>query len=429
MKPSLLPAAALLVLLVAGGNPARAEGDAAGGAPPPPRVRPGDGVTALVGGDVYTISGPVFRRGTVLVRDGKIWKVGVDLPIPEGARVLDVAGRRVLPGWVAPDAEPLALVPGTPKPGGLFRDSLDPYSRMNEVALGTGLTAYYVTSTQGRGFSTTLTAVLRPAPGDAARMVLKEPAALWVNYVRGPVSDRMAFEEQLRAGARHIREADEALRAKREAPRPPVPAEILAVLRREIPVRVPAERKDEILDALRLAEVHGVKLVIEDALESWLVAEPIARAGATALVTPRRRFRDPRIVGPHGGSIEVAAVLERAGARFGLVPPGAMGDSGGGMRLAGLAGRDLAHYFVEGAFAVRGGASEEAVLRSMTLGAAEALGVADRIGSIDPGKDADLIVLDGDPLHYRTVVETALVEGKVLYERSKSPLFRHLPGR
>ena len=204
---------------------------------------------------------------------------------------------------------------------------------------------------------------------------------------------------------------------------------MLAALRREIPVRVPAMRKDEILDALRLAEAHGVRLVLEDALEAWLVPERIARLGATAILTPRDKYRDPRIEEPHGGNIAVAAVLEKAGARFCLLPPGGPGEAGNGLRMGGLAGRDLMNLPIEGAFAVRGGASEGAVLRAMTLGGAETLGVADRIGSIDPGKDADLIVLDGDPFHYRTVVDMALIEGKVLYERSKSALFRDLPGR
>jgi hypothetical protein len=147
------------------------------------------------------------------------------------------------------------------------------------------------------------------------------------------------------------------------------------------------------------------------------------------VVTPREKMRDPRIREPHGGNLAVAAVLEGAGARFTLLPVGGFFQVGHGLRLGGLAGRDLANYPLEGAFAIRGGASEAAVLRALTLGAAEALGVADRVGSVEPGKDADLLVLDGDPLHYRTVVDLALLEGKVFYERTKSSYYRDLPGR
>ncbi len=388
MRYLLLLSAALA--LAAALPPARGDGEGSGGAPAGPRIRPGDGVTAVIG----------------------------------------LEGKRVLPGFVAPDAEPVGFPPGSPKPGSLFRDAVDPFSRMHELALGSGVTSYFVTNMQGRGFLSTQTAVLRPAAGDASRMVLKEPAAVWVNFARGAATERLGFEDQLRAAARYLRDADEARRAGREPPKPSLPGEILAAVKREIPVRVPASLKEEILDALRLAETHGVRLVLEDATEAWLVPDQIARQGAVAVVTPREKRRDPRRGDePHGGNIAVAAILEKAGTRFCILPVGGASQPGYGFRLGGLAGRDLTNYPIEGAYAIRGGAGEAAVLRALTLGAAEALGVADRIGSIDPGKDADLIVLDGDPFHYRTVVDMALVEGKVLYERSKSSFFRDLPGR
>ena len=130
-----------------------------------------------------------------------------------------------------------------------------------------------------------------------------------------------------------------------------------------------------------------------------------------------------------GEAVRHAGNVVRDRARFAILPVGGPFHVGQGLRLGGLAGRDLANYPIEGAFAIRGGASERAVLRAMTLGAAEALGVADRIGSIEPGKDADLIVLDGDPFHYRTVVDLALVEGRLSYERARSSFYRDLPGR
>jgi imidazolonepropionase-like amidohydrolase len=378
---------------------------------------------------VITVSGPVLRRGTVLVRDGKVWRVGADLEVPEGARLLDCAGKKVLPGFVAPDSEGFGLAPGAPRKGSLHRDSLDPHARVLELALGAGILAYHHTAAVEGGFLRTQTAVMRPAAGDAARMVLREPAALWVDWARGAATDRLDFEEKLRAGRRHLKEAEDARRERREAPRSPVPEPFLAALRREIPVRVPATRRDEIRDALRLAEDHGLRVVLEDATEAWLCAEAVARAGATAVVTPREKMRDPRLAEPHGGNLAVAAILEKAGGRFAILPVGGFFQPGHGLRLGGLAGRDLSTYAVEGCFAIRGGASEAAVLRALTLGAAETLGVADRVGSIDPGKDADLLVLDGDPLHYRTVVDLALIEGKVFYERAKSTYYRDLPGR
>ena len=86
-------------------------------------------------------------------------------------------------------------------------------------------------------------------------------------------------------------------------------------------------------------------------------------------------------------------------------------------------------YPLEGAFAIRGGASTDAALRAITLTAAEALGVEKRVGSLERGKDADIVIYPGDPFDYRVLPETTIVSGRVLYERSKSKLFGHLPPR
>jgi hypothetical protein len=401
------------------------DGAASGGAPAAPRVRPGDGVLAITGGEVHTVAEGTLRRGTVLVRDGKIWKVGTDLEVPEGARRLDATGRKVFPGLVAPSGEGIGLAAGQPRPGNLYRDSVDPYARSSELALSAGITAFHAATPPERGIWSSQTAVLRPALGDASLMVLREPASVVVRWSDAALADRAAFEDMLRSGAAHLREADAALRGGRTPPRQPVPADILAALRREIPVRVPASRQDDIRAALRLASDHGVRLVLEGCLEAWALPDAISRAGAVAVVTPRWKVMpDPRADGPSGGNIGVAGILERAGAAFVLLPVGGFTQPGHGVRLGGLAGRDLLHYPVEGAYAVRGGASEAAVLRALTLGAAEALGVADRVGSLSPGKDADIVLFDGDPLHYLSRAETVLVGGKVVYERSKSSFFR-----
>ncbi len=422
-------AALALAALLALPSPSRAEGDAAGGAPREPRVRPGDGVTAFVGGDVETISEGRFRRGTILVRDGKIRRVGVDIDVPEGARVVDCAGKRVLPGFVATSATGIGLVGGRPRPGEAFRDSVDPFARSNDLALSAGITSFHDMVGPQRGIVSTQTAVLRPAAGDASLMVLKEPASVWVGLTGASSSDRLAAEEMFRAGRRYLREVEEARAARREPPRPPAAEPVLAALRGELPVRIPARAQDDIRAALRFSEDHGVRVVLEGTVEAWVVPDLIARRGATAIVTPRRKDRpDPLADQPTGGNIAVAAILEKAGAPFCILPRGMFFQPGDGVRLGGIAGIDLLNYNIEGAFAVRGGASEAAVLRALTLGAAEALGVADRVGSIAPGKEADLIVMDGDPLHYMTVVDLAYIGGRLVYDRSKSPLFRHLPG-
>ena len=92
----------------------------------------------------------------------------------------------------------------------------------------------------------------------------------------------------------------------------------------------------------------------------------------------------------------------------------------------GIAGRDLMQLNMDAAFTVRGGVTDEAALRAVTLSAAEILKVADRVGSLEPGKDADISILDLDPLDYRSFAEIVLVNGKVVYEKDKVSFFSHI---
>ena len=99
---------------------------------------------------------------------------------------------------------------------------------------------------------------------------------------------------------------------------------------------------------------------------------------------------------------------------------------GGGVGTGGILGQDLNTPHVDAAYAVRGGLDNRKGLRTITLDAAEMLGVDDRVGSLEAGKDADILILDGDPLHYSTFVITALVNGEVVYEKGEEALYRHI---
>ena len=89
-------------------------------------------------------------------------------------------------------------------------------------------------------------------------------------------------------------------------------------------------------------------------------------------------------------------------------------------------GNDLNTPHFDAAFAVRGGLDNRKALRTITLDAARVIGADRRIGSIEPGKDADLLILDGDPLHYKTFPEIAIVNGKIVYEKDKEPFYSHI---
>ena len=192
-------------------------------------------------------------------------------------------------------------------------------------------------------------------------------------------------------------------------------------------LRVFAETVSQIRLALYIAEKYSLDLVLDDATEGWAIAGEIARAGASVVINPRRiveRTRYPlRSTAPvfrHGWSIENAALLSRAGVKVAVVPPAPA------LVTMGVGGRDLLTFPLDAAFAIRGGMDADEALKALTIHPAFLLGIDDRTGSLEKGKDADLVVLDGSPFDHKTLVERTYVSGRLVYEKDKEPLFDHL---
>jgi imidazolonepropionase-like amidohydrolase len=139
---------------------------------------------------------------------------------------------------------------------------------------------------------------------------------------------------------------------------------------------------------------------------------------------PRERRDKPEELQRAGGSsIENAAILHRSGVQVAIRPAGT------GINLGGIVGRDIMHLPVEVGFAIRGGLPEEAGLAAMTIVPARMMGVAHRIGTLEVGKDCDLIVTDGDVLHYQTFVQWAVIDGDVVYDKQEELYFAHIRPR
>lgn len=394
----------------------------------------GSKTIAIVGGDVYTVTREVVRRGTVLVRGGKIVRVGQDVPVPEGAEVIEAGGMYVCPGFVAITANRVA-VSGNTSGSNKIADALDPYDRNIEFCLGSGITTACVTT--GGGFSRfrgrrsgsgasppTKHAVVKMTYGDLEGMLVREGPFYWVSSstLTGGLN-RFNWRENLKQAKQYVADHAQYEKDKKagkdvKEPRRPVSEEIVKLVRGELRLRTSANSTDEIRDMVALAEEFGYRLLLEGVHEGWLVAEELGEARVPVVLTPRsRREAELGREDSSGSSIESSRILEEAGVPF------AVSTLSGSVSLGGLAGRDLTSLPLEAAFAVRGGCQERTALAAITIVPAQMLGLDDRIGSIEEGKDADLLILNGPPLDYRTYVETALVNGKVYYERSKSRIY------
>jgi imidazolonepropionase-like amidohydrolase len=258
--------------------------------------------------------------------------------------------------------------------------------------------------------------------GDLGPMLTKEGPFyhLTAGALAGPLN-RHRWRETVARAKQYVKDQTAHAGAGPESggpPRRPVPDEVVKLVKKEIPLRTDASSAEQLRDMVALAKELDYNLVIDDAHEAWLVAGELGSAKASVILTPRGRRRPrPGREETTGSSIETSAHLEKAGVPF------AVATLGSAVSLDGIAGRDLTSLALEAAFAVRGGCTEQAALAALTIEPARMLGLADRVGSIEAGKDADLLILNGPALDYRTYVEKAVVGGKVYYDRGRDRIY------
>lgn len=369
---------------------------------------------AVVGGDVYTGTGAVLRGATVLAKNGKIEKVAFDVDLPPDTKTLDATGYRVYPGLVAISSQGLLGNASSD-----YDDTIDPFNSRMILGLATGIT------TTGSGS----TAVkLKRFSVDGA--VLNEKIFAVFSWSNRAPRAKGELREKFTGAAEYLRqyrEWERKVKEQKDLPEPSkrnVDSSCLAVLKGEQTAKFVSSDRDELLGIARLSVEFGFRPVIEGAQEGWTVADELGRAGARVVLTPRdRRQKDEQQAREGGTSIENAAILHRAGVPVAIVP------STEGVDLGGIAGRDIIHLPVEVGFAVRGGLSEQAALESITIVPARMLGISHRVGSLEVGKDCDLIVTDGDVLHYKSFVQWAVVDGKQVYDKERELYYAQIRPR
>jgi len=383
--------------------------------------------TAIRGARILTMDGPPIQSGTILIRDGKIAAVGVDVRVPPGVQIVSAEGLTAIPGII--DAEGVAPGHGIRGLEGPMRaelvagDFFDPYGRdyRRERTLQDlvewGVTTMNVKLTDSNVFDGVSSVGKLFAPETYEDHFLKYRAALRINLGEAPRSGEGRFPTTRMGVVGMVREsfidAQEYQRrwdeySARESEDGAAPAldhkkeHLAAALRGEIPVMMHAVEPMDVEAALRIAEEFDLRLVLS------------ASSDVPEALTAKLLERGvPVVVGTYFASIN-----NHIGEQFGFQYETATLLSGAGVPVAfgGLQG-ETKFLSVNAGIAVQHGMDHQRALEGLTIVPARILGVAERVGSLAPGKDADIVLYRGDPLEITSPVEMVFIEGRLVFQR------------
>lgn len=389
---------AILLLLALGALPASAE------------------TVAITGGRVVTGgSAGTIENGTVLIQDGKVLAVGRDVAIPSGARRIDAKGKVVTAGFmdslarlglvevgaveetvdlrtqrdeitaafnVADAINPRSIVLPTNRIEGLTRAVVAPAPGTSLIA-GQGVVIHLAGDIEGSGFllrsPVAMFGVLNRNFGGGSRAATLLRLREILHDAREYAKDRKAYQQG------DLRELAVS-RLDLEALQP--------VIRGEMPLVMAVNRASDIQAVLRLAKEEKLKLILAGAGEAWVVADELAAAKVPVLITPLNNL--PGSFDVLGATLENAARLHKAGVTFAFMSV----DAHEAYSIRQNAGNAVAY-----------GLPWDAALAALTTVPARLWGISDTYGSLEPGKDADVVVWTGDPLEVTTYPTEVFIRG------------------
>ncbi|MEI6669783.1 MAG: amidohydrolase family protein [Acidobacteriota bacterium] len=373
---------------------------------------------AITGGKVFPVSGPPIDNGTVLIVDGTITAVGANIAIPANATRIDARGKWVTPGLInastrlglveidAVDDTNDASAGGDRQVAAGFRswDGLNPASILWAPARNDGITS--VVSLPGGGLIAGQAALVDTREGDRAAMLRKAPVAMVINFGEAGSGGTRARGEMLMR-LRELLVDARTFAARRDAFENAGTRSFAAgrmhldaladVLAGKMPVLADVDRAADIATALDLAAEFKFRLIINGGAEAWQLADRLAKERVVVLTGALANI--PSSFATLGARQENAAILRKAG-----VPIVLTADRGETFRARTIrqhAGNAVAY-----------GLPWDEALRALTLAPAEAFGVADAVGTLQPGRDANVVVWDGDPFEFTTHAVRVLIRGR-----------------
>lgn len=381
---------------------------------------------AFVGARIIPIVGAPIEDGVLLIQNGKIVAIGDarTVRLSSDVQIVDMKGKTIMPGLVDTHShigEPAGADGSAPiQPDVRILDSVNVKASSLQRAQAGGITTVNVMPGSGHLDSgQTLYLKLRDDATKIDDLLIFDKDGKYAGGIKfangtNPIrpgggsfpgtrakSAALVREQFIKAQEYKAKIAKAGGDKTKLPPRDLAMEALVEVLDGKRVVHFHTHRHDDILTVLRLKQEFGFKLVLQHVSEAWKVADQIAKSGVPSSII---------MIDSPGGKLETmdvsmtnGAALEKAGALTGFHTDDSITDSRWFLRSAGMA--------------VRFGMSREKALYGMTMAGAIMLELQDRVGSLEAGKDADLVVLSGDPLSVYTHVEQTWVEGKKVFDR------------
>ncbi len=382
-------------------------------------------------GKIYTMAGEVIENGSILIKNGKIQEVGKNIIPPLDAKTIDAEGRMVLPGFIDAHCHLGMFEEGIGFEGSDGNESVDPVTpelraidgiNPMDISFREAYEGGVTTAITGPGSANVIGGTFAAIKTYGTRidnMIIKEPVAMKIAFGENPKRvyngqnkspiTRMATASILRENLFKAKAyLDKKEKAEDESKMPEFNMKLEAlipVLKKEIPLKAHAHRADDIYTSIRIAKEFDVEITLDHCTEGHLIVDELAKEGKSAIVGPtlgnrskfelqNKSFDTPKIL--IEGGVKVAITTDSP-----VIP--------------------LQHLSLCAGLAHKAGLDEMEALKAITINPAEIIGLDDRLGSIEVGKDADIVIFDGNPIKdvdHQTYM--TIIDGKIVYEAVNS---------
>jgi imidazolonepropionase-like amidohydrolase len=365
----------------------------------------------IQGARVYTMAGQgILEDADVLIRQGKIEAVGPSLTAPDGIPVLEARGRYVLPGLVEAHSH---IATQDERGGGSDRheqgqrvntglrilDSVNPQYKWLEAALEGGVTVLLVTPGSNATFGGQIVVIKTPPKPTVEEMLLKAEGHTKMSMAATMGTGTAEMREWFQKGREYLDRWQRWEKGGQEGPEPARDLQLEGIARQltgEFLTHIHAQTAIEMQYALKMAREFGLRVNIEHGFDGWKMLGDIKSSGVSITF-------GPMIYAFANEALYTPGILAREGVKVALTM-----DSASDFQK---------HHLHHAQIAVRFGMDPMDALRSVTIVPAEILGVEDRVGSLEPGKDGDVVILDGDPMSTFTNVLFTIVDGRIAFQR------------